>query len=218
MQFRQILFTLGLLALTACASNPAVVENPVATADAADKTIPVYVASHGWHTGIILPAAPFNQLFPQLHARFGAAPFYEFGWGDARFYPAKKITTALTLRAALFSQNSVVQVVAVPADPVRYFRNSEVRALCVNPAQLAGVQQFIVASLQPDAHGQLQPLQPGLYGDSQFYAGVGRFHLLHTCNTWTAGALRSAGHAISPAFTFTASGVLESLQAAQPCR
>ncbi len=216
MQLRLILLT-GLLALCACASNPPAVEIPVATPDSADPTIPVYVASHGWHTGIILPAESFNVRFPQLRARFGAAPFYEFGWGDARYYPAKKITTALTLRAALFSQSAVVQVVAVPADPVRYFRNSEVRKLCLTPAQLEGVQQFIAASLQPDAHGQLQPQQTGLYGDSQFYAANGRFHLLHTCNSWTAKALRSAGQDISPAFTLTAGGVMDALHDAPAC-
>ena len=140
MQLRLILLT-GLLALCACASNPPAVEIPVATPDSADPTIPVYVASHGWHTGIILPAKSFNTRFPQLRARFGATPFYEFGWGDARYYPAKKITTAVTLRAALFSQSAVVQVVAriiaggrsvSAAD--RHLANSIAQSLGLSPA------------------------------------------------------------------------------------
>src|SRR3990167_2628113 len=57
MQFRLILLTLGWLALAGCASNLAVVE-PSTTSDASTTpTIPVYVASHGWHTGELLPAA-----------------------------------------------------------------------------------------------------------------------------------------------------------------
>lgn len=210
MQFRLILLTLGWLALAGCASNLAVVE-PSTTSDASTTpAIPVYVASHGWHTGVILPAAGLNQRFPQLRERFGATPFYEIGWGDARFYPADDITSGLTLQAAFFSQGAVVQIVAVPADPVRYFANSQVRSLCLTPAQLDRLQQFIIASLHTDAGGQLIPQQKGLYGNSQFYAGNGRFHLLHTCNTWTSKALRSAGFDLSR-LTVRADSVLNAM-------
>lgn len=202
---------LGWLLLTACTSNPAVVDASATPGASNTPAIPVYVASHGWHTGVILPAAGLNQIFPQLRARFGATPFYEIGWGDARFYPADDITSGLTLQAAFFSQGAVVQIVAVPANPVRYFGNSQVRALCLSPAQLDRLQQYIIASLHTDANGQLLPQQKGLYGNSQFYAGNGRFHLLHTCNTWTAKALRSAGFAVST-LTLRADGVLDALE------
>ena len=104
----------------------------------------------------------------------------------------------------------------MPANPVRYFAHSQVRSLCLTPAQLERLQQFIIASLQTSADGQLLPQQKGLYGNSQFYAGNGHFHLLHTCNTWTAKALRSAGFDLSP-LTVRADGVLNALPPPVSC-
>jgi len=207
------IFALVLPLLTACTSNPAIVtsaESPSAQPDYTPASIPVYVASHGWHTGVILPAAPLNQQFPQLRERFGAPPFYEVGWGDAKFYPADEVTSGLTLHAALFSRGAVIQVVAVPKDPLRYFANSQVRPLCLTPAQRDNLQQFIINSLQIDDKGQLLPREKGLYGNSQFYAANGHFHLLHTCNTWTSKALRSAGFSLSP-MTLRADGLMDAL-------
>jgi hypothetical protein len=45
------------------------------------------------------------------------------------------------------------------------------------------------------------PLAAGHYGDSRFYPGREPFHLLRTCNVWTAGALRAAGLSVRDAIT-----------------
>ena len=57
----------------------------------------------------------------------------------------------------------------------------------------------------------LLKLQKGIYGDSQFYKGVGNFHLMNTCNKWTAKGLKSIGMGISPTFKLTAGSIMNYL-------
>jgi Protein of unknown function (DUF2459) len=47
-----------------------------------------------------------------------------------------------------------------------------------------------------------------LYGDSKFYSARGRYHLLYTCNTWIADALRAAGLPITPVYAMTAGNLM----------
>src|SRR5512139_4191470 len=107
------------LALTACSGKPYVV-NPEQHGKEA-RVNRVFVASHGWHTGLVISARHLNDLIPELAERFGSVDSYEIGWGDEGFYQAQEITTALTLQAVFWSQGAVVHVVAVPIDPRLYF-------------------------------------------------------------------------------------------------
>ena len=66
----------------------------------------VYVVSHGWHTGFVIPAPEIQGVIPELEQRFGNTPYIEFGWGDKGFYQAKETTLGLTLRA-IFLANGV---------------------------------------------------------------------------------------------------------------
>ncbi|MGF1760774.1 DUF2459 domain-containing protein, partial [Photobacterium sagamiensis] len=43
----------------------------------------------------------------------------------------------------------------------------------------------------------------------QFYKGVGDYHLMNTCNQWTAKGLKSTGMDISPTFKLTAGSVMK---------
>ena len=65
-------------------------------------------------------------------------------------------------------------------------------------------------------------LESGIYGNSQFYKGVGDFYLMNTCNKWTAKGLKSAGMDISPTFKLTADSIMDYLkdyrQAPGACR
>jgi len=74
----------------------------------------VYVVSHGWHTGFVIPAPEIQGVIPELERRFGNTPYIEYGWGDKGFYQAKETTLGLTLRAIFWPTESVVHSVAVP--------------------------------------------------------------------------------------------------------
>ncbi len=103
----------------------------------------IYIVSHGWHTGIVVPAAIVNRVLPQLDARFAQPKWYEIGWGDKGFYQAQEITSRLTLQAMFWSTGAVMHVVAFSAPPERYFPGSEVKPLTINNGQLATLMLFI---------------------------------------------------------------------------
>jgi uncharacterized protein (TIGR02117 family) len=172
----------------------------------------IHVLNHGWHTGVVIPATVLQSRLAPLAARFPRASYLEIGWGDAGFYQAKEITSALTLRAIFWPTDSVVHVVGFDLPPAHYFPDSESIPLCLKPEQMALLLQFISDSFALSAEGSLQSLDKGIYGDSQFYRGEGDYSLFNTCNTWTAKGLKSAGLDLCPTFKLTASSVLSSLK------
>ena len=171
----------------------------------------VYVVSHGWHTGFVIPAPEIQGVIPELEQRFGDIPYIEFGWGDKGFYQAKETTSGLTLRAIFWPTESVVHSVAVPQKVEEYFSNSEVAKLCLSDGELSALIGFISSSFYRDKSGNLLELQKGIYGDSKFYSGVGDFYLINTCNRWTAKGLKSIGMDISPTLKLTAGSVMNYL-------
>ena len=175
----------------------------------------IYIVSHGWHTGLVLPAKDIQSRLPGLKKRFGDKAYIEFGWGDNGFYQANEITTGLTFRAMFWSAGAIMHAVAVPNDVNKYFRGSEVKVLCLSDAGVSSLIEFIAASFSKSTLGEIIELKTGIYGDSQFYEGVGDYHIFNTCNKWTAKGLRSAGLDISPVFKLTAGSVMSAIQEQQ---
>ena len=72
------------------------------------STIRVFVVSHGYHAGIVLPRATLADMASRRgHAalvavatRFGAFPFLEMGWGDEEFYRSVPTIAAVTVPIA----------------------------------------------------------------------------------------------------------------------
>jgi len=171
----------------------------------------VYVVSHGWHTGFVIPAPEIQKVIPELKQRFRNTPYIEFGWGDKGFYQEKKTTLGLTISAIFWPTESVVHSVAVPQKVEEYFSNSEVAKLCLSDGELSALIGFISRSFFRDKSGNLLELQKGIYGNSQFYSGVGDFYLMNTCNRWTAKGLKSIGMDISPTLKLTAGSIMNYL-------
>jgi uncharacterized protein (TIGR02117 family) len=202
------LFFIVLLLVLACAPNSQAIKND--SAIVGEQAI--YVISHGWHTGFIIPAQAIETVLPTLKTRFPNTPYIELGWGDKGFYQSQEITTGLTLRALFWSAGSVVHAVAVPDNIAEYFSHSEIEKLCLSKQSYAALIAFIVDSFQKDGHSEIITLKNGIYGDSQFYEGAGNYHLLNTCNKWIAKGLASAGMDINPMFKLTAGSVMNTVQ------
>ena len=198
-----------IIILAGCSAKPYVVSYAEKFEGSAQNE--VYVVSHGWHTGFVIPAPEIQGVIPELEQRFGNTPYIEFGWGDKGFYQAKETTLGLTLRAIFWPTESVVHSVAVPQKVEEYFSNSEVAKLCLSDGELSALIGFISSSFYRDRSGNLLELQKGIYGDSKFYIGVGDFYLMNTCNRWTAKGLKSIGMDISPTLKLTAGSVMSYL-------
>ena len=153
----------------------------------------IFVTSNGWHTGIVLKRNYLSfENMPEI-SDFPQAEFVEFGWGDAKFYPAKEATVGITLAAALMPTLAVMHVVGLPAEPSRYFTHAEVVPLSLGKQDLDRLIAFIADSFDRKSKPRADPIASGLYKSSYFYPAKGKFHLLNTCNSWTARALRAGG-------------------------
>ena len=82
-------------------------------------------------------------------------------------------------------------------------------------ASQEGIQrlsQYLWDYLAADEQGAPRPIETGPVPQSVFYAPAGTYGLGHTCNTWTAEALRVAGLPVSTAGVVFAGQVLDQLR------
>lgn len=200
-----------MLAVSACGRTPYVVPFDVVPNEAASR-VAVYISNHGWHTGIIIPAREISTRLPGLLDRFGQVPYFEFGWGDASYYQARKVTSGLMVKAVFWPTDSVIQVVAIPEDPAKYFPDSEIIKMEVEKQALDNLITFITLSFDRDSAGHIQASGPGIYGDSEFYKAEGKYYLTNTCNTWTAKGMKSMGMDISVLCKLTSGSIMRYLR------
>lgn len=170
------------------------------------------VLNHGWHTGLVVRCTDLNKRIPELKRRFPHGTYYEIGWGDAGFYRAHHITAGLALQAMFASPGTVVHVVAFDPPPREFFPNSQCREVTATNAGYTSMLEYVHSGFATDSKGRIIPCGAGLYGESAFYQGSGRYHAFHTCNTWTASALARAGVNIHPSFSLAAGSVMRAVE------
>lgn len=187
------------------------------TAIAAEEgdMVPVYAVSHGWHSGVLLPAAALDEALPALKVRFPGASYYEIGWGDQDYYQTEGFSFRLGWRALFASRGSVLHVVALPSPQLGL--GVEQVPTCLAPADYAALASAVAASFVLDAQGHPVTSGSGRYGDSQFFQARGRFSWRYTCNHWTADVFRAGGVPL-PGRTWTARSVLRGVaQSSEAC-
>ncbi len=205
----QRIVLLFLIFLGGCATLPRANKTCISKDAVRDQHL--YVASHGWHTGIILEPENLNRLMPSLADRFPDCDYYEIGWGDAGFYQASKITVKITLNAVFVPSDTVVHLVGFQGNPIEYFNTSDVREVSVSSDGMKSLCAFVESSFAKDQTGLPIKLGHGLYGDSQFYEGQGKYHLFNGCNKWTAKALCGGGVEIEPRCKISSASVMNEI-------
>jgi uncharacterized protein (TIGR02117 family) len=159
---------------------------------AASSAHRVWVVSNGWHSGVALARADVRErVIPEI-ADFPHARFFEFGWGDAEFYPAQEAGALLALRAA-FPGPAVLHLAGLPDHPARIWPQVTILSFAVNAAALNRLLDFLRNSFHRAGAGRAAVTARGIYPFSLFYPATGRFHLFNNCNTWTAQALTAMG-------------------------
>jgi len=169
---------------------------------------PVWVVDHGWHTGLVLARSSIARGLLSEQDHFPAAPYLELGWGDADFYRAPDAGVWLAIRAAVFSRDSVLHVVGLPTRPETAFAAEDVVEIRLSRPGFDALARFVDGSFDRAGQPAASPQGRGLYGDSVFYPARGRYHLLNTCNTWIAEALRAAGLPITPVYAMTGGNLM----------
>jgi len=176
----------------------------------AARTEVIYVVSGGWHTELGLPLGAITGPLAALKPAFPSARYLVFGWGARDYYMAQNAGIGELLRAAT-SGPAVMLVIPLQISPEAFFGASNVFIL---PAAREGIQrlsQFLWDYLAVDKEGPPRRIGAGPYPQSVFYASTGTYNLGHTCNTWTAEALRVAGLPVNAAGVVFAGQVLDQL-------
>lgn len=165
---------------------------------------PVWLVAPGWHTGLAIRRRdiPVN-LLPE-RADFPRSTYLEFGWGDREYYRSRESSVWLALKAALLPGPSVLHVAGFDEPPARYFDAETTLRFDLPEPAFRNLLGYLHHSFDRKDAQRIQPLGPGLYGDSRFYEARGQFHLFENCNVWTARALKAAGLPAIPSDALTA--------------
>lgn len=159
----------------------------------AESGITIYVASNGYHTGIVVPAQTpefdWDSLAPprDLGDPSLAGQWLLFGWGDRDFYLNTPTWAEFDIRTGLIaitgSGSTLVHVdhMAMPEDAV------EVRPVTLTAGQYRRLAAFIARTFAPGNAIK------GYTEQDLFYPARGRYSAFRTCNAWTGEALAAAG-------------------------
>ena len=189
-------------------------------------TTEVFVVSHGYHAGIIVPRRALAEeasrrgliALGNVATRFAAFDRLEIGWGDEALLPRGADGGVIERRAGRPRAVSAGQ--SVRAARRRRQRRSARR---VQPLR-HGAHRARRGELRPprgQARRHLRPatragrpedLGPGLYGPSLFFRANGTFHLFNVCNHWLAGLLDAAGVPTAPVLATLPFGLLIDLE------
>jgi len=107
----------------------------------------------------------------------------------------------------------VLHIVGFNGAVTAYYSSSEIIEIKLSEPGFELLSRYIAASFARDGSGQALPLGRGLYGNSRFYLSRESYHLLNTCNVWTARALRAASVPITPAFSITVEQLMAQAEA-----
>ena len=150
------------------------------------------IVREGWHTAIILPADQLTGLLASIRHTVPQAPFIGIGWGNRRYYRKRHPSLLAGLRA-LFPSRSVLHVTArSPQELIALSRARHLYWVGVTPPRWHRVQAFLLQSFTRGPRGSFVVIGPRTRrGD--FFASSKTYDAWHTCNTWTAAALRIIG-------------------------
>jgi uncharacterized protein (TIGR02117 family) len=196
--------------LCALASGCAVQPPPVLPNEPRTETI--YVIGRGCHTDIGVAAARVTGELEPLRRLFPGTTTFTFGFG-ARAWLLDTRKGLDDVVQALLPAPGAILVTALRTSPVEAFGADHVVTLAVTPAGLDRLLRFLAASFQLDRNGAPRLLTSGPYMGSAFYAASPTYDAVHTCNTWTAEAIRAAGVPVTTSGVLFASQIMAQARA-----
>lgn len=179
----------ALAVLGACAHRGP--EAPLVVSPPAAASVTLYVLSNGFHSQLVLPSADLRGPLAAFQADFPSARWLAFGWGERRFFMAPHPGIGTALRA-VFPAASALLVTGLAQAPTPG-AGERVLPLRVSQTGLRRISDYLWSCVKVSAQGVPRRLASGPQPDSAFYASTGTYDLFHTCNTWTAAALRAGG-------------------------
>lgn len=176
--------------------------------NADERTIPLYIVSHGWHAGIAIEREYIQHLLPD-HTHIPDSKILKFGWGDYRYYSDSNAGFWLMMRAAMLPTRSTIHVVGMNIPIERYFFSSRIIRIQITTEGAEELGKFISDRFYRNSEGEVQFQTDGLYTNSAFFRAKGLYYMPKTSNVWTARALRKTGYPITPIYGLTSGNVMK---------
>lgn len=163
--------------------------------------VEIFITTNGVHADFTLPVVSPGQDWRKLLLlqHFPGAGKYDrylaFGWGDKGFYLHTPEWSDLTLSTAV----NALFLPSPTAMHVTYYRRApnpgkNCRRLILSQEQYQQLIQYILASFEKDAQGELLLIADAGYGSyDNFYEARGSYSLLYTCNSWVNEGLKKIG-------------------------
>jgi Protein of unknown function (DUF2459) len=164
---------------------------PQAGAAIADASSTIYVVRRGWHIDIGLSAQELGPRLDAIGRDLPDARTLFFGFAD-RHYLLAKHRNAPVLLGALWPGAGIILVTGIAGGADAAFGAPHVITLSVDSQQMEALRAFIWSSLVIQDES-VNVYRNGPYEDSLYFLATPKYSGLHTCNTWGAEALRSAG-------------------------
>lgn len=171
----------------------------------------VFVVHSSWHAGLVLRKSDIaEKILPEI-GDFPGAALIEFSWGDQDYFPDPNSGVLAALKAAFWSDGSVLHLVGFDGTVGDFYRGAEVIELRLSRDTFIRLTTFIASEFSRGDLALPAKPRPGLYAYSRFYGATSKFSFARTCNTWVAEALSHAGVPIHAASVITASNLAAQL-------
>jgi len=157
----------------------------------AGTPVTIYVIKRSWHTDIGFDAADLHPPLATLRPALPEAHYLLFGFGDKHYLMTRE-NSFQGMVGAVWPGDGLVLVTGLKGSPEQAFGVNGVVRLQVSAAQARRLEEYVWNTLTTE-NGVATMLAPGPYEGSLYYGSTLRYSGLHTCNTWTAAGLRTAG-------------------------
>ncbi len=172
----------------------------------------VFVVHNAWHAAIVLKKTDISiTALPELRD-FPSAQYLEFSWGDRDYFPAPDPGVGLALKAAFWSNGSILHVVGFTDTVEQAYPGVEIIEVPLSEEGFQRLIKFISGTFSRPHPPAPAEARPGLFSNSRFYAAEGKFSIFRTCNTWVAEGLSAAGLPIHSGYVITAENLSNQLR------
>ena len=182
---------MGVTLMATCGCAGAAAAAPPAVAPSEPELAVMYLARRSWHIDVGFAVRDLDPSLAFIAHRFPQAKYLFFGFGDRHYLLSKGKGTA-ALAGALFPGPGLILVTAIENTPAQAFGAAHVLEFALPMARAAAAEGFVRRALA-GGEGDITPVAEGPYEASVYYSAVARYSALHTCNTWAAETLQSAG-------------------------
>ena len=167
----------------------------------------VWVERENYHTALVLPSSVVVTYVPALQTVIGNQPYVRFGWGNQDYYGSSQKSIGKAMKALLIPSASVVEIAGF-VQPTQ--AGTQVVAVHVSKNEIQQLLGFISATFKLDDEHKpiLVRTEPTGF---RYYAAMGRYHLFHNCNNWTAEGLKVSRQDVYFRLSFLAGQVMGQL-------